>query len=550
MNKKNFHKIISVFLLFFTVVAPFYSQAHEDDDEALERLLNSDSQSNVTGIIPELQKDFVIIEGIREHDLNPQTTSYADDAQIMTGLYEGLFSYNPRTLEPVFAIAIDFKISRDKKRWQFTINPNARFSNGDKITAEDVRQSWLQLLSTPSAPYASLLDVIINAEEFRKGKCVAGDVGIYALKENELSIYLKEPANYLPKVLCHSAFSVIHQNPTVFSGPFYLDDYSSGVYILKKNPFYWDAENTHLEQITILQSDEEDENAFYYNTGIVDWVSTSLNTNKLLSRDAVQVGAEFATNYLFFKLQTAKPEGAEAFVWDLPEFRNVIFEIMPWKELRDGYYYPATTFVYPLSGYSSVEGFTYTDPIEAKKLMKAAREKYEIPAEYQIPLVLEINENALSDEKINIMKTAFGEVGVELVVIKKTFAAYLQGIPDSMSDMFCYSWIGDFADPLAFLELFRSDSTLNESGWHNTEFDSLLKQAAEITSEERYRLLAKAEEILLDSYMIIPIQHSVSFNIINTDEVGGWVINAFDIHPLKYLYRKERKNTLPNVVLK
>ena len=116
-------------------------------------------------------KKFTVIESVREHDLNPQTTSYASDAQMLTGLYEGLFTYDPVNLNPLYAIATDYRISRDKKRWTFTINANACFSNGEKITAADVRDSWLRLLSTPDAPYASLLDVIIGAEDYRLGKC-------------------------------------------------------------------------------------------------------------------------------------------------------------------------------------------------------------------------------------------------------------------------------------------------------------------------------------------------------------------------------------------
>ena len=193
-----------------------------------------------------LQDNFVIVEGVRPHELNPQITSYASDSQLLTGLFEGLFSYNPKTLEPEYAIASDYKISRDKKRWTFTIRQDARYSNGEKITADSVRDSWLQLLGTKEAPYASLLDVIRNASEYRHGECTIEEVGIYALSDYVLTVHLVKPANYLPRVLCHTAFSVIHRNPTVYSGPFYLYDRDETTYILKKNPYYWDFVNTHL----------------------------------------------------------------------------------------------------------------------------------------------------------------------------------------------------------------------------------------------------------------------------------------------------------------
>ncbi len=91
---------------------------------------------------------------------------------------------------------------------------------------------------------------------------------------------------------------------------------------------------------------------------------------------------------------------------------------------------------------------------------------------------------------------------------------------------------------------------MNVTGWNNKEFNELLDQAALYTDENHNIILAKAEQILLDEAVILPIQHPVSANIINLDEVGGWAINAFDIHPLKYLFKRESSTSdIPNIVL-
>src|SRR5574344_1053383 len=109
-------------------------------------------------IDPAFQDNFTIIDSVHEYDLNPHTSSYSSEAQLLTGLYEGLFSYDPITLEPQPALAIDYRISRDKLRWTFTIRPDAQFSDGSPITAETFRDAWLALIATPDASYASLLD--------------------------------------------------------------------------------------------------------------------------------------------------------------------------------------------------------------------------------------------------------------------------------------------------------------------------------------------------------------------------------------------------------
>ena len=508
---------------------------------------------------------FVIIEDKHPHELNPQITSYSSDAQILSGLYEGLFSYNPITLEPQFAIASDFKVSRDKKRWTINLRPEAKFSNGESITASSVRDSFIQLLSTPEAPYASLLDIIYNAYEYRNGLCEADDVGISVAEDYVLNIKLRAPANYLPKVLCHSSFSIIHRSPTVYSGAYMLEEKTEDSYVLKKNPYYWDAENVKLEEITFFQSDDEVENAFLFNTGKADWVTNNVKVDNVLNKTSIQVGGEFGTAYYFFKLSNRKPKavgradaGAGAAdpaepafnIWDFPEFRNALLEAVPWKSLRSEAAVPAGTFVYPLSGYNSPDPFDYTDLAEAERMMNDAREKYGISLEKELPLVFEVSEFTLTEEKKALLVDAFKPLGVNLQIRELPSYVYLRNVPYSDADMFAYTWIGDFADPLAFLELFRSDSSLNDSGWSDAEYDALIEKAAAVADVERYELLSAAEKILLDGGMVLPVYHPVSFNLINLNEVGGWAANAFDVHPLKYLYRKEAKSTIPNVVMK
>ncbi|MBP5603056.1 MAG: peptide ABC transporter substrate-binding protein [Treponema sp.] len=483
-----------------------------------------------------------IVEPVYSHNLNPQTTSYSSDAQILSGLYEGLFSYDPVTLSPTYAIAVDYRISRDKKRWSFTINPNACFSNGEKITAYSVRDSWLNLLADPMAAYASLLDVVKGAADYRNGLCSAEEVGIYVDSDEVLSIHLVQPANYLPKLLCHSAFSVIHRSPTVYSGPFYLDDMEEGFYKMKKNPYYWDKDNVKLNEICFFQSNDAVENAFYFNTGMADWVTANLDTSMLINKNAFTFNAEFATCFLFFKQNSS--------IWDNLEFRTALFEAIPWDALRNDYYVGAKTFVYPLAGYPDVDGFSYTDVNEAKILMDAAREKYNVPQDKVLQIILEIPENSFSNDRLAALSDAWAQLGVELLVRQKSTYDYFMGVKASDADLFVYTWVGDFADPLAFLELFRGGSTLNDSGWNNKEFDRLIDEAAEGTEEERYRLLAQAETILLDDCMVIPVHHPVIYNVIDKNVVGGWSENAFDFHPLKYLYKKIEKSTVPNIVKK
>ncbi len=552
-------KIIPTLLASLILIQPGFAQRFIDDQDEVEDLLAQEDNSTYIENPGEIDDSLMganryvltLVEAKQNHDLNPKTSTYASDAQIFTGLYEGLFSYDPKTLEPLPAVAVSYKISRDKKRWTFTLRDNARFSDGSPITAEDVKRSWLELLETPGAPYASMLDIIEGAENYRTGKGSAEDVSMTAVSDTVFSIRLNTPASYLPRLLCHAAFSVTHRNPTVYSGAYSLSDIRNNQLFLEKNDFYWDADNVKLKMICFFQSLGKEENTFFYNTGFADWVSSyEIDTGKILNKNAVKINAEFGTEYLFFKTSNAKPASSKCSrVWDNPDFRLAVLEAMPWDTIREGSLVKAETLVYPLTDYPKIEGFSYTDSNEAKLLMSDARKKAGIPEEERIPLYFNMSEGSFPQKHMDAVTEALSPLGIDVYFSFVSFQNYLSEVETCDADIVSYNWIGDFADPLSFLELFRGGSTLNPSGWADSEFDRLIMQAAGVEGKERYQLLGEAEKILMDSGMVLPISHPVSMAIVNTDEIGGWFENAFNIHPLKYLFKKNYTVTIPNVVL-
>ncbi len=525
---KNKPKLLFACMLFSTI--------------AIRHIPAADNNAPVA-IDPALQHNLTIVQSEHENNLDPHTASYSSEAQLLCGLYEGLFSYDPETLDPLPALAEDYHISRNKLRWTFILRDGIKFSNGDPITADDVRESWLDLLADPKASYASLLDIIRGAKAFRTGTGKRDDVGITALNKKTVVIQLETPASHLPRILCHHAFAIVNKDPAVSSGAFVISEQTEKQLILKKNENYWDADNVHLPQITILQSDDANQNTFMFNTGTADWVADVLDINELLDHNAVKIHAEYGTQYLFFKCENAP--------WNNPDFRNALLAAVPWAELRKGALVPATTFVYPLGSYPQVNGLNYTDNDEAADLMKSAREKASIAPDKDIPVTFAIIDNQYMSQEAEILKKAWKPLGVTLSIQKTPANRYLDSISTWKADLFSYTWIGDFSDPLAFLELFRSDSTLNPSGWKNPEFDSFLDQAAASTADEDHlKLLSQAEQLLLDSGEILPISHPVSLHAIDLDLVGGWSSNALDMHPLKYLYFKHKDTNIPNIVMK
>ena len=523
----------------------FYS----DDDEITEdQDLSQDvvaplSDSDEGNFInKEYQKNFVMVIPRFRYDLNPHTASYSSEAQILTGLYEGLFTYNPVNLEPENAIAKSYRISRDGKRWTFTLRDNALFSDGTLITAQSFRDSWISLIENPNATYSSLLDVVEGAMEYRLGQGSKEDVGIYILDKFTLSVKLKSPVAHFSRLLCMPCFSAVQENLKAVSGPFMITSANSECFIMEKNPLYYDAEKVPLEKITIVLSDDESENTYLMNTGAANWVDSSVNVQKLLIKDCAHVSAQYGTEYLFFKNQTGR-------VWQEADFRAALLEAVPWDEIRgNGSFVNAPTFVYPLYGYPKVNGYSKSDITEAMFIMKEARKKHGISQDEKLVVKYAVDGGKRQADFAEILKKAWEPLGVEMELVTVPNNEYLSKIDSTDADLFYYCWIGDFADPLAFLELFRTGSTLNCSRWSNPQFDELLEKASLYTDENHFKYLAQAEQVLLDSAEVITIIHPVSLNVIDLNQVGGWYINSFDIHPFKYLYLKPVKSKIKDVV--
>jgi peptide/nickel transport system substrate-binding protein/oligopeptide transport system substrate-binding protein len=104
------------------------------------------------------------------------------------------------------------------------------------------------------------------------------------------------------------------------------------------------------------------------------------------------------------------------------------------------------------------------------------------------------------------------------------------------------TWIGDYADPLTFMQLWTSDSNLNDAHFSDGDYDSTVSASLSVQdARERYKKLGAAEEILLTKAVILPLNHTPAFHLIDLTRVDGWYANPLDIHPFKYIRFKEHR---------
>ncbi len=482
-----------------------------------------------------------------EWELDFRKSYLANEAQMYTALYEGLFSYHPLTMEPVPAAASRWSVSSNKKEWTFTIRESARYWNGDPVRSSHFRTSWLSLIGNEDSPYASLFDVIEGARDYRNGIADESAVGIVCPDPRTLVVKLNAPASFFINMLCHHSFSPIHPDmleqedwsarPPLSNGPFYIVEKTDNAIILARNELYWDASNVALKRLIFRFSEDGEEAADLWNRGEARWISGAVSINDLDDTRGLVVNPMFATHYYFIR--------SEREPWDDWRLRRALSISLPWEQIREGHIMPAKTLIYPIPGYPEIQGTGGQSLEEARQLLVDAgyAQGAGLPE-----LVIRIAQSEDAERIAGIMANTWKEsLGIPVKIEMISVHRYFYSLKDDDYDVGSSTWIGDFADPLTFLQIWTSGSNLNDAKMRDEDYEKLMDESMLQEGAERWETLAEAEKLLIDRGTVLPISYSPAINIVDFGEIAGWFPNALDIHPFKYLLFKMIK-PLPGVV--
>ncbi len=496
----------------------------------------------VLSIFGQSEGPFVMSFSKTKVEFNPIHTYTATEAQIYTAIYEGLLSYNPITLDPMPGVARHWEILNDGTLYKFYLRSDAVYWNGDQVLASHFRDTWLKLLDpAEGAAYSSLFDVIKGAKDYRTGKTKdPRTVGIRAVSDTVLEIELEEPATHFLKVLCHHSFSPVHPSflnirdwsgfaAIPGNGPYYIIRKTQDELVLAKNQLYWDAKSVLLPQIRILFTDDAEKMTESFNAGEVHWIAGGMIPDKVLNKDALIIFPMFATNYYFFS-STEKGYQDE-------RVRTALALFLPWKEIREGYPIPAHTLIPQIPSYPEVKGFQDQDVEAGFKLLAEAG----FPQGIGLPdIVIKIPQGEDAERIAQLMKSAWeSQLSVKVDIRRIPFAEYFDALKVRDYTIGTITWIGDFLDPLTFLQMWTKDSNLNDARFSSIEYDRLIMQSMSEYGAERYKTLQRAESIIVEGAAVLPISHSPSLNLIDMKTIGGWYPNLLDIHPFKYFRFKE-----------
>jgi oligopeptide transport system substrate-binding protein len=491
---------------------------------------------------------FRINNMVEPESLDPGVVTGVPEHRILSNLFEGLTTTDPRDLSPKPGMAASWTVSQDGLTYTFKLR-EARWTDGKPVTAHDFVYAWERVLNPKmGAKYAQQLFYLKNGEDYNKGRMTDfGQVGAKALDERTLQVTLRCPTAYfLDLTSFYTLFPVprwaieahgkdwVKPGKIVSNGAFRLVSWvPQKELVLEKNPQHWDATDVKLHKVVFIPTDDINTAYKQFQAGESDWIPTvppaQLDTAR--NRAEFYVSAYLGTYY--FRFNVTKPPLNDLRV--RKALSMAVDRESLTKFVTKAGEIPTSTFVPAgMRGYVGVKGLPL-DVAAAKKLLAEAGypEGKGFP---KVELLYNTNElhRVITQAVQQMWKEHLG-IQVDLTNVEwKVYLARQSGLDYQLSRA---GWIGDYVDPNTFLDMWITGGGNNQTGWTNKRYDDLIAQAAckIVNASDRMKTLQEAERILVaEEVPIMPLFTYVNKGMLSR-RVKGWHPNILDQHPLKYI---------------
>lgn len=485
-------------------------------------------------------------------ELDPQRQVNMDQMSVSLALFEGLATLEETSSRPVPGAAESWETSPDGLTWTFHLRPGLRWSDGAELSAEDFAWSLRRALSPALASeYAYVLYPIRGAHDLNSGKAAApGDLGVKAIGPRVLAITLERPTPLLPAILALPvAFPVPRQSLAaaaragderrwtrpqflVGNGPFRLVEWAPNQRLVtERNPYF--HEPARLTRLVFHPYEQASAQEAAFRAGQLH-LTCELPASRLAHYRAQQpevLRTEPVLEANFLRFNTTRPP------FDDPRLRRAFSLAIDRRALAEGTVRggqtPSTTLCPAgLPGYTPPPGVA-GDPDEARRLLADAG----FPGGRGFP---EVEATTFSTELNQRVLEALQQqwrtvLGVTVTLAPKEKNVWIADERRLDYQISLARWIADYADPIAFLELFQSGGGNNATGWADRTYDECLRAAAtEIDATRRNALYREAEQRLLAAQPIAPLYQG-RHNFLADPSVQGWEPALLGFHRYQHL---------------
>jgi len=494
--------------------------------------------------------------GAEPQGLDPHVVTGVPENHIIRALFEGLAVKNPITLEPEPGVAERWEFSDEGRVITFFLNPNARWSNGEQVTADDYVWSWDRALHPNTGNlYAYMLYPVANAEAYAKGEITDfSAVGVKALNDTTLQVTLNTPTPYFIQLMDHYSTFAVHPETLlqfgektdrftpwtrvgniVTNGAFTLEEWSlNRRIIVKKSPLYWDRDRVSLNGVVFYPTENVVSEERMFRVEQLHYTSVvpldKIPTYRQMP-DSPYIQSPYLGTY-YYLLNTERPPINDVRV------RQALSMAVDREQLARTVLQNTAVPAYSITppgtlGYFPPQVFEY-NPEQAQQLLREAG----YPNGEGWPGIEIIYNTQEAHRKIAVAIQQMWKrtLNIDVTIANQEWKVYLNSVSQGDFQVARRGWIGDYVDPNNFLDLFIKDGGNNNTGFANATYDDLILYRAPRAPnrEARYALFTEAETMLMEEMPIIPIYTYTSKHLIHPS-VEGIYPNLMDSLNLKYV---------------
>lgn len=498
--------------------------------------------------------------GTNPPSLDPRVTTGLPESHVEIALFEGLMRLDEKG-NAIPGAAERYEVNDDATVFTFYLRDGLKWSNGDPLTAEDFVWTWKSVLDPLLASeYAYQLYYIKGAEEMNtftsdpkwenasdeeikaEFERLAQNFGAVALDDKTLRVTLEAPTPYFLSLTAFHVYYPVHRasveaNPEAWfrnpdtlvgNGPFKLVSWTDkDKVIVEKNPNYWGANEVKLDKIEFYLIEEESTATTMFENGELDIIESGVNTAELdrlkeQYPNELKILPDLGIYYYLFNvekepLNDKRVRQALALAID----RNAIV-----TQITKGGQVPAYALVpegipegngdFRLNG----GDFFQEDVEKARQLLAEAG----YPNGQGFPTLTILYNTSEGHQRIAeaIQEMWKNNLGINVQLTNQEWGVYLDSRSTGDYEIARAGWIGDYIDPMTFIDMFVTGGGNNDTNWGNAQYDALVNTAKKSAdAAERYKAMHEAEAILMDEMPIMPIYFYTRVIMVSED-VEGW----------------------------